>query len=51
MIKMAELRESESSRTLDCAWCAELFDDFVDLLSHVESCHIDVPDPDLHAAA
>ncbi len=51
MMKLADLRESEPSKGLDCAWCAEPFDDLVDLLSHVESCHIDMPDPDLDAAA
>ena len=35
----------------DCAWCACIFDDLVALLAHVESCHLDAPDPEFDAAA
>ena len=44
--------ELERHRTwADCAWCAVVFQNIVDLLSHVESCHLDAPEPDFDAAA
>lgn len=39
------------TKTIDCAWCADQFYDVVALLEHVESDHLDVPAPDLDAAA
>jgi hypothetical protein len=44
------------TRTIDCAWCANQFDDVVALLEHVESDHLEsdplaAPEPDLDAAA
>jgi hypothetical protein len=51
MTQSAEARESVTSKLNDCAWCSALFDDLVALLGHVESCHLEVPGPDLDAAA
>ncbi len=44
------------TKTIDCAWCADQFDDVVALLEHVESDHLESeplagPEPDLDAAA
>ena len=39
------------TKTIDCAWCADQFYDVVAVLEHVESDHLDVPAPDLDAAA
>ena len=45
-------RELERHRTrTDCAWCATVFDKVIDLLTHVESCHLGDPEPDFDAAA
>ena len=48
----AVLQETGQPKTsADCAWCATIFDDLVDLLAHVESCHLDTPHSNLDAAA
>jgi len=45
-------RELESDRTgADCAWCTAVFQNIVELLTHVESCHLGDPDPHFDAAA
>ena len=45
-------RELQGHRkSTDCAWCASVFDNVIELLTHVESCHLDDPEPDFDAAA
>jgi hypothetical protein len=43
------------TKTIDCAWCANQFDDVVALLDHVESAHLESddlagPEPNFDAA-
>jgi hypothetical protein len=47
---MIQVGELDGNRT-DCAWCHCGFDEVVDLLEHVELCHLDDPEPGLDAAA
>ncbi|HTN81219.1 MAG TPA: hypothetical protein VMK16_16220 [Acidimicrobiales bacterium] len=39
------------TKYIDCAWCSSIFEDLVELLTHVEECHLDAAEHDLEAAA
>ena len=39
------------TKYIDCAWCSSIFEDLIELLTHVEECHLDAAEHDLEAAA